>query len=76
MKETPSQNVTLLRREEVSRRTGLSRSVLYARMKLGQFPRPVYLTPSTPAWLDSEVTAWIASLVWKRDAQSELTSCC
>jgi prophage regulatory protein len=59
----------LLRRPEVTQRTGLSRSSLYARMKAGDFPKPVYLTPSTPAWVESEVEGWIATLVTQRDSR-------
>jgi prophage regulatory protein len=60
-------DTTLLRRREVTRRTGLSRSSLYSRMKEGKFPKPVYLTPSTPAWLESEIAGWINGLVASRD---------
>ena len=40
----------LLPRREVERRTGLSRSSIYARMKLGTFPRPVHDTESASVW--------------------------
>lgn len=59
--------LALLRRPEVTRRTGLSRSTLYARMKAGTFPKPVYLTPTTPAWVEEEIVGWIATLVSERD---------
>ena len=61
--------LALLRRPEVTRRTGLSRSTLYARMKLDAFPKPVYLTPTTPAWVEAEVEEWIATLVKERDTR-------
>lgn len=61
--------LALLRRPEVTRRTGLSRSGLYARLKAGTFPKPVYLTPTTPAWVESEIAGWIATLLTARDAQ-------
>ena len=60
--------LTLLRRPEVTARTGLSRSSLYARLKAGTFPKPVYLTPTTPAWVTAEVEDWIATLIAERDA--------
>lgn len=66
--------LALLRRPEVTRRTGLSRSTLYARMKAGTFPKPVYLTPTTPAWVASEVDGWIASLVAERDTRQALAA--
>ena len=63
------QRFALLRRPEVTKRTGLSRSSLYARMKAGTFPKPVYPSPSTPAWVEAEVEAWIAILISQRDAR-------
>lgn len=67
--QTNQPPLTLLRRPEVTRRTGLSRSSLYAHMKAGAFPKPVYLTPTTPAWLESEVVGWIATLVSERNTR-------
>lgn len=66
--------LALLRRPEVTRRTGLSRSTLYARMKAGTFPKPVYLTPSTPAWVAAEIDKWIAALIALRDASQPLAA--
>lgn len=66
--------LALLRRPEVTRRTGLSRSTLYARMKVGTFPKPVYLTPTTPAWIEAEIAGWIATLVAERDARLSLAA--
>ena len=66
--------LALLRRPEVTRRTGLSRSSLYARMKVGAFPKPVYLTPTTPAWVAAEVDGWIASLIARRDSPHSLAA--
>ena len=61
--------LVLLRRPEVTRRIGLSRSSLYAHMKSGTFPKPVYLTPTTPAWVEAEIDGWIATLVTERDTK-------
>ena len=69
-----SPSLALLRRPEVTRRTGLSRSTLYARMKVGTFPKPVYLTPTTPAWVAAEIDDWIAALVAQRDSQHPLAA--
>lgn len=66
--------LALLRRPEVIRRTGLSRSTLYARMKVGTFPKPVYLTRTTPAWIEAEIDGWIATLVAERDARLSLAA--
>jgi prophage regulatory protein len=58
----------LIRLPEVLRRTGLSRSTLYAKMKVDEFPQAVSLGPSMSAWVDSEVTSWIAARISARDA--------
>lgn len=49
----------LLRRREVERRTGLSRSTIYALVASEQFPAPIRVTANTTAWLAGEVDAWI-----------------
>lgn len=70
--ESRQTGLALLRRAQVTQRTGLSRSTLYARIKAGTFPEPVYLTPSTPAWVASEVDAWIGNLICQRDRNAAL----
>lgn len=51
----------VLRRPDVSRRTGLGRSALYAAIQAGAFPRPVKLGPRAVGWLEEEIDSWIAS---------------
>lgn len=51
----------LLRRREVEREVGLSRSSIYDYMARGAFPRPVNIGPRTVRWLASEIEAWKAS---------------
>jgi prophage regulatory protein len=59
----------LLTRAEVTRRTGFSRSAIYARIQAGTFPRPRRERGTgTVRWLGSEVDAWVGSWL----AQSEL----
>ncbi|MBX9829547.1 MAG: AlpA family transcriptional regulator [Xanthobacteraceae bacterium] len=50
----------LLRLPEVLHRTGLSRSTVYRRMELGQFPKPYPLGGRIVAWAESEIDGWIA----------------
>lgn len=52
---------TLIRRPEVSRRTGLSRTSIYRLVQSGQFPAPRQLGSRSVAWVDTEVSAWIDS---------------
>ena len=49
----------LLRLPEVLRATGLSRSNLYRKVKVGEFPSPVQLGERAVGWRESEVFAWI-----------------
>ena len=51
----------ILRRPEVERRTGLSRSTLYAMMAEGVFPKPVRLGKRAVGWRESDVLAWLES---------------
>ncbi len=57
----------ILRLPEVSRRTGLGRSSLYAYIQGGRFPRPIKLGPRAVGWLDAEVSEWIAARVHARN---------
>jgi len=49
----------LLKRPEVTRRTGLSRSTLYVWMARGAFPKPIKLGTRSIAWRESDIEAWI-----------------
>ncbi|WP_295925372.1 AlpA family transcriptional regulator [uncultured Xanthomonas sp.] len=59
-----------LRLPDVLERVGLSKSTLYARVRSGQFPKPVPLG-SLSAWVESEVEAWMAARVDERDRSSD-----
>jgi len=61
--------LTLLRRDEVKRRTGLSTSGLYQLMQQGELPRPVKLTGGTVAWPEHEIEAFIRRRIDARDAR-------
>lgn len=62
----------LLRRKQVEARTGLSRSSIYAGIAAGTFPKPCPLsdTGRSVAWLESEISAWVAARVSARGVQS------
>ena len=53
----------LMRRPEVQRTTGLSRSSLYRLIAEGRFPASIHLSEKSVAWLASEVDGWIAERV-------------
>lgn len=50
----------LLKTAEVIRRTGLSRSGIAKAERAGTFPQRIKITAKSAAWLESEVSAWIA----------------
>lgn len=60
---TEKVKLALIRRPEVERRTGLSRSAVYAALKRNLFPKPVQLGPMSIAWVESEVEEWIANKI-------------
>jgi prophage regulatory protein len=64
---TPSPR--FLRRADVCQRVGLSRSHLAALEAQGRFPARVKLTERASAWLESEVSDWMASRVAARVAK-------
>ncbi len=49
----------IIRLPEVRARTGLSRSEIYRRESLGQFPRRVALGVRCVGWVADEVSQWI-----------------
>ena len=51
----------LIRIDEVLKRTGLSRSSLYRKMKTGDFPANVALGERARGWYECEVDHWIST---------------
>lgn len=66
-KPMKARDSALLRLPLVKARTGLSRSEIYRRIALGQFPAPVKLGERASAWPESEVSNWIALRIAARD---------
>ena len=61
MPSTPAE--ALLRIPDVLARTGISRSQLFELIRRGEFPKPIPLVGRTRAWVESDVSAWIASRI-------------
>lgn len=59
---------SIIRLPELTRRIGLSKSAIYARIQQGTFPAPIPLGGKATGWLASEIQQWIDSLKAKRDA--------
>lgn len=53
----------VLRLPATMARAGLSRSMIYLKVKDGSFPAPIKLSQRSVGWLASEVDAWIAERI-------------
>jgi len=62
----------LIPRQEVLRRTSLSKRSLWRYIAADLFPRPVPIGPGRVAWLEAEVEAWIAGCVGQRDKDKDV----
>lgn len=62
--------IVFLRRKQVEKRTGLSRSSIYLAMSRGDFPKNVQIGAKVVVWVDSEITRWMQDKIDKRP-QSE-----
>jgi prophage regulatory protein len=63
LKMNEQSNGRLLRLPSVKTQTGLSKSEIYRRIKLGTFPKPLSLGARAVAWTAASVEGWIAALV-------------
>ncbi len=61
MANTDQERLSILRRKQVEKRTGLSRSTIYLRIQEGTFPRPINLGARAVGWLENEIEAWLAA---------------
>lgn len=62
-KNTQDNQPRLIKRPEVQRITGLSRTGIYDRVRRGEFPAPVSLGGSAVAWVQAEVNTWIQARI-------------
>ena len=60
----------VIRRAEAMRRVGLKSSAFDELRHRPDFPKPIYITARTPAWLEHELDAWLATRVAERDARN------
>lgn len=55
-----SQNA-LMRRADVERETGLSKTTIYDRIRQGTFPKPVSIGSAAVRWRLRDIEEWLAS---------------
>ncbi|MCD2316387.1 AlpA family phage regulatory protein [Sphingomonas sp. IC-11] len=48
----------IIRRAEVLELTGLSKSVMYAHIAMGTFPKPVKISTRSVGWRESAIIGW------------------
>lgn len=48
-----------LKLDEVKRRAGLGKSMIYKLVQAGKFPAPYKLSPAAARWSERELVAWI-----------------
>lgn len=53
----------LWRLPTVETQTGLSKSEIYRRIKIGTFPKPLKLGARAVAWPATEIQSWVKSLI-------------
>lgn len=63
-------SLQILRLPEVVRKTGISKTALYQRIREGEFPLPVSLGPRSVGFVAGEVDNFIAELMSRRHAGS------
>ena len=52
----------ILRRTEVLFMTGLATSTLYAKMRDGEFPKPIKLGRRAVGWRERDIMDWVENL--------------
>lgn len=70
MANTSQEKLSILRRKQVEKRTGLSRSTIYLQMQKGKFPEPINLGLRSVGWLEHEIEDWLSGRIRRRDADS------
>ncbi|CAE6825355.1 AlpA family phage regulatory protein [Paraburkholderia sp. 1N] len=59
MSETIRHSLAILRRKQVEREVGLSRSTIYQRIKDGTFPRPIRLGARAVGWRAGDIDGFL-----------------
>ena len=59
--ETGLESRRIIRREEVTRLTGIARATLYKLVKEGKFPAPLRLGERSVGWRLSDIDEWLAA---------------
>jgi prophage regulatory protein len=63
------QTQQIIKRPDVEKLTGLSRSSIYRLAANGEFPHPVKIGPRAVGWINSEIESWINHRIAARDGK-------
>jgi prophage regulatory protein len=53
----------LIRLADVCQRVGLGKTMIYAMIGDGRFPKPYKITPAAARWSEQEIEDWVRSIV-------------
>jgi prophage regulatory protein len=60
---------TILRKQEVLRRIGVSASTLWRMEREGEFPSPVRISTNRVGWVETEIDEWIQARIEQRGGE-------
>lgn len=60
--DRPQSSLCLLDIKEVAKRTSLSRTTIWRRLKDGKFPDPLRLSEQCVRWREDDINAWVIGL--------------
>ena len=66
------EEVRILKRPEVTIKTGLQQSTIYKLMASGDFPKQIKLTSKSVGWSSKDINSWIESKVSRLSIHDEV----
>ena len=66
------EEVRILKRPEVTIKTGLQQSTIYKLMASGDFPKQIKLTSKSVGWSSKDINSWIESKVSRLSNHDEV----
>ncbi len=66
---TQGGNLKFLKLTEVKELTKLSRSLIYKKIQLGEFPKQVKASDNSTVWVEQEIFEWMESRIQNRNEQ-------
>jgi len=68
--ENREAEIIILRRSQVEKRTGLTKSGIYYLIREGIFPHPIKIGTRAVGWVEQEVDSWLAQKIQNRALHS------